>query len=128
MVKISNEAKGYWKAFGVKCLENFASAKVWFFMLPFLVSTVIMIFLINQHLEFLREALTAIVAVEHKDKLVQILQEMKTVTDMFIAWCTFTVSLAGTIVVVREVFKVKKLTALNDEDSDNSEKIEKMNT
>ena len=63
---------------------------------------------------------------EHQDKLVPILKEMKTVTDLVIAWCTFNVSLAGTIIVVRETFKVKKLTALNDEETDNTEVIKDM--
>ncbi len=122
----SKEAKQYWRAFGVKCLENLASVKVWFFVFPFIVSTIMVAVLIHFQLDFMREALNAIVAVEHKDKLVPILGEMKTVTNLVIAWCTFNVSLAGTIIVVRETFKVKKLTALNDEESDNSEHIKQM--
>lgn len=125
--KLSKEAKEYWCAFGVKILENLASVKVWFFIFPFVVSTVILSVLVGWHIEFMQSSLKAIVAVENKDMLVPILQEMKSVMDMFIAWCTFNVSLAGTIIVVRETFKVKKLTALNDEESDNSEHIKKMN-
>jgi hypothetical protein len=51
---------------------------------------------------------------------------MQMAMDMFIAWCTFNVSLAGTIIVIRETFKVRKLIALNDEDRDNSEIIDDM--
>jgi hypothetical protein len=51
---------------------------------------------------------------------------MKNIGEIFIAWCTFNVSLAGTVIVVRETFKVKKLTALNDEKRDNSEVIERI--
>ena len=75
----------------------------------------------------MQSSLTAIVAAENKDLLVPLLKEMGSVMNMFIAWCTFNVSLAGTIIVVRETFKVRKLTALNDEESDNSENIKKMN-
>lgn len=126
LFKLSDEAKKYWKAFGVKCLENLASVKVWFFVLPFIVSTVVLAVLVGWHIEFIKASLEAIVASEHRDKLVPILLQMKVVSDMFIAWCTFTVSLAGTIIVVRETFKVKKLTALNDEESDNTEHIKDM--
>jgi len=124
--KLSKEAKEYWCAFGVKCLENLASVKVWFFILPFIVSTIVLAVLVGWHLEFIKDSLEAIVASEHRDKLVPILLQMKIVSDMFIAWCTFTVSLAGTIIVVRETFKVKKLTALNEEEKNNTEIIEKM--
>ena len=127
LFKLSREAKDYWCRFGVKVLENLASVKVWFFIFPFIVSTVILSVLVGWHIEFIQGSLKAIVAAEHKDMLVPILQEMRSVMNMFIAWCTFNVSLAGTIIVVRETFKVKKLTALNDEEKDNSEVIEKMN-
>lgn len=122
--KLSDKAKEYWCAFGVKILENLASVKVWFFILPFVVSTVIMSIIVGWHIDFIRESLKVIVA--DKALLVPILDQMKTISDMFIAWCTFTVSLAGTIIVVRETFKVKKLIALNEEDKDNSEVIEKI--
>ncbi len=124
-MKLSDEGKQYWRAFGVKCLENLASVKVWFFILPFVISTIVLAVLVGNHLVFINVALKVIVT--DPDKLVPIIKEMKTITDMFIAWCTFTVSLAGTIIVVRETFKVKKLIALNEEEKDNSEVIEKMN-
>ena len=124
--KLSKEAKEYWCSFGVKCLENLASVKVWFFVGPFIISTIMVAVLIGFHLDFMKGALKAIVAAEHQDKLVPVLGEMKTITDLVIAWCTFNVSLAGTIIVVRETFKVKKLTALNDEEADNSEHIKSM--
>ncbi len=126
-MKLSDEAKRYWCAFGVKILENLASVKVWFFILPFIASTAVLSVLVGAHVEFIKESLEAIVALENHDKLVPVLQQMQIVMDMFIAWCTFNVSLAGTVIVVREVFKVKKLIALNEEKKDNSEGIEKMN-
>jgi len=125
---MSKEAKQYWRDFGVKCLENLVSVKVWFFMFPFIASVVLLSVLIGWHLDFIQVSLEAIVKAEHQDKLVPILQEMNTITNMFIAWCTFTVSLGGTIIVIRETFKVRKLTSLNDEKRDNSEAIERIKT
>ena len=124
--KLTKEEKENWCSFWVKCLENLASVKVWFFVFPFILSTIMVGILIYFQLNFMIDALKVIVAAEHQDKLVPILKEMKTVTDLVIAWCTFNVSLAGTIIVVRETFKVKKLTALNDEETDNTEVIKDM--
>jgi len=124
---LSPEAKAYWCSFGVKVLENLASVKVWFFIFPFIASTVILSVIVGWHIDFIKLSLSVLTGPEHQDKLVPILGEMRSIMDMFIAWCTFNVSLAGTIIVVRETFKVKKLTALNDEAKDNSEVIGKMN-
>ena len=124
MFKLSPEAKQYWAEFGRKCLDNLASVKVWFFMAPFIVSTVVMAVLIGWHIEFIKEALRAIIT--NQNLLVPVIKQMEIITNMFIAWCTFNVSLAGTVIVVRETFKVKKMTALNDEKRDNSEVIERI--
>ena len=113
-MKLSEGAKKYWGEFGQKCLDNLASVKVWFFMFPFIVSTVVMAVLIGWHIEFIKSAMIAIVS--DTTKLV----------PMFIAWCTFNVSLAGTVIVTRETFKCRKLTALNDEKKDNSHVIERI--
>ena len=122
--KLSKEAKEYWCAFWVKILENLASVKVWFFIFPFIVSTVVMAILVGWHIHFMKDALATITA--EPKLLAEILGQMKTITDMFIGWCTFNVSLAGVIIVARETFKVNKLKALNEEDKDNSEIIEKI--
>jgi hypothetical protein len=122
--KLSKEAKEYWCAFWVKCLENLASVKVWFFVFPFVVSTIVMGVLVGYHLDFMKTSLKAVTT--DPKLLADILKQMKTITDMFIGWCTFNVSLAGVIIVVRETFKVNKLKALNEEDKDNSEVIKKM--
>lgn len=124
MFKLSPEAKKYWAEFRIKCLDNLASVKVWFFMLPFIVSTIVMAVLIGWHIEFIKEAMKAIVS--NQTLLVPVIKQMEIITNMFIAWCTFNVSLAGTVIVVRETFKVKKLTALNDEKKDNSDVIERI--
>jgi hypothetical protein len=121
---LSKEAKEYWCAFGVKILENLASVKVWIFMLPFVVSTIVLWFIVGYHIHFMKDALLLIT--NDHDKLVPVLEQMKTISDMFIAWCTFTVSLGGMVIVVRETFKVSKLKALNKEKKDNSEEINKI--
>ena len=124
MKKISPEAKNYWKEFGQKCLDNLASVKVWFFMLPFIVSTIVMSILIGWHLAFIKEAME--VMVSDSSRLVAIIKQMEIITNMFIAWCTFNVSLAGTVIVTRETFKIRKMTSLNYERTDNSEVIERI--
>lgn len=122
MFKLSPEAKKYWADFRIKCLENLASVKVWFFMFPFIVSTIVMAVLIGWHIEFIKGQLE----ISDPTLAVAFIKQMEIITNMFIAWCTFNVSLAGTVIVVRETFKVKKLTALNDEKRDNSEVIERI--
>ena len=122
-MKLHNETNKYWKAFGVKVLENLASVKVWFFILPFIASTMILSWLVGSHVSFIKLTLLQ----TDEAIMVSVIQQMKMAMDMFIAWCTFNVSLAGTIIVIRETFKVKKLVALNDEDKDNSDVIENMN-
>jgi hypothetical protein len=123
-MKLSKEAKQYWCDFGVKCLDNLASVKVWFFMAPFIVSTVVLAYLTIGFVGVIKDSLQQIVS--NPNHLVGVLKQMEIITNMFIAWCTFNVSLAGTVIVVRETFKVKKMTALNDEKRDNSEVIERI--
>ena len=120
--------KEYLNSFVVKVLENLSSVKVWFFIFPFIVSTAVLGYLVYEHVQVVKTALEALVENDKHDSLTGVLNEMNTVMNMFIAWCTFNVSLAGTIIVIRETFKVKKLIALNDEDKDNSNIIEGMNT
>jgi hypothetical protein len=48
--------------------------------------------------------------------MMSIVSQMGLVGDVFIAWCTFNVSLASVIIAVREIFKVKKLQALEVDD------------
>ena len=74
--KLSKEAKEYWCSFWVKCLENLASVKVWFFVFPFILSTIMVGILIYFQLNFMIDALKVIVAAEHQDKLVPILKEI----------------------------------------------------
>jgi hypothetical protein len=121
------ELKEYFRGFLVKILENLSSVKVWFFILPFIVSTCVLGYLAYEHVQIVKMALADLIKEGKQDIFVDLIKQMEIVMTMFIAWCTFNVSLAGTIVVVRETFKVKKLIALNDEAKDNSEQIKKMN-
>ena len=56
------ELKDYIKGFFVKVLENLSSVKVWFFILPFIVSTAILSVLVGAHIGLVKTSLTAIVA------------------------------------------------------------------
>lgn len=101
--------KEYFRGYIVKMLENFSSAKVLMFMLPFLVSTGLMIYFMYNTIDIIKSTLSI---EQHKI----IVEYLRICGDVFIAWCTFNVSLAGTIVVVREIFKVKKLQKIEDID------------
>ena len=57
-----------------------------------------------------------------------ILGQIKIITDTFIAWCTFNITLTGSIMAVREVYKVRKLKEINKADNKEiAEKIENVN-
>lgn len=100
----------YFKGFVVKCLENLASAKMWMFVLPFVVSTAFMGVYLWQAIDMIKSTLSA--AGMSPEDLNLVIGQMGMVGDVFIAWCTFNVSLASVIIAVREVFKVKKMQAL----------------
>jgi hypothetical protein len=100
----------YIKGFFVKCLENLSSAKMWMFILPFVVSTAFMGVFLAYSLHYIHLTLKA-AGISPEDMSV-IIGQLGVVGDVFIAWCTFNVSLASVIIAVREVFKVKKMQAL----------------
>lgn len=110
---MSDEWKEYWSLFFKKILENLASVKVWFFILPFIVSSLYLGWIIFSHLAFIKSTLL-LVAGENKELINPILSQVETITSVFTAWCTFNVTLIGTIIVVREIFKVSKLKAVNE--------------
>ena len=116
------EKVSIWSLFVEKVLENLASVKVWFFVLPFIASTGIFAYICFTQFGFIETALAAIST--HPELIVSILGQMKLITDTFLAWCTFNISLIGSIIVVREVYKVKKLKSINDADS--AEKVDKI--
>ena len=75
-----------------RCVENMLSVKVWLFCIPLVISTFVLMHVIN------------IVQADGSPSA--------DVVSAFKGWLTFVVSLAGTIVVVREIFKVSKINAL----------------
>lgn len=106
--------KSYLKGFFVKCLENMASAKMWMFLLPFVVSSVFMGTFLGFSIEMVRGSLKS--AGITPAEMLPIIEQLKIAGDVFIAWCTFNVSLASVIIAVREIFKVKKLQALKTDE------------
>ena len=110
------------KLFIEKALENLVSVKVWFFIIPFIGSSAIFWYICSSQFEFITTAFTLIST--NPELIAGILGQIKIITDTFIAWCTFNATLIGSIIVVREVYKVRKLRSINEADSD--EKIEKM--
>ena len=110
----------YFKAFVKKMLENFSSAKMLIFFFPLLTSLFFLWKLFGMRDEFMRFVIT------HPDAASDLTSFFKVAMDGFIAWCTFTVSLGGTVIVVRETFKVSKLKALKDDTKDTTYQIENM--
>lgn len=100
----------YINGFFVKCLENLSSAKMWMFLLPFVVSTAFMGVFLYYSLFYVKLTLSALGITPAEMTLV--VGQLAVVGDVFIAWCTFNVSLASVIIAVREIFKVKKMQAL----------------
>jgi len=110
----------YFKAFIKKMLENFSSAKMLIFFFPLLTSLFFLWKLFGMRDEFME------FVVKHPDAAKDVTSFFKVAMDGFIAWCTFTVSLGGTVIVVRETFKVSKLKALKDDAKDTTDQIENM--
>jgi len=110
----------YWKAFIKKMLENFSSAKMLIFFFPLLTSLFFLWKLFGMRDEFLD------FVIKHPTAASDVTKFFKVAMDGFIAWCTFTVSLGGTVIVVRETFKVSKLKALKEDTKDTVAEIDNM--
>lgn len=111
---------GYYRAFVKKTLENFSSAKMLMFFFPLFASAFFLWKLFGMRDEFME------FAIKHPTAVGDLSVFFKIAMDGFIAWCTFTVSLGGTIIVVRETFKVSKLKALKEDVKDTTGQIENM--
>lgn len=107
----------YFRAFVKKMLENFCSAKMLIFFLPLWASIFFLWILFGMRDEYLTFASS------HPNAVNDINEFFRIAMNGFISWCTFTVSLGGTIIVVRETFKVQKLKALSEEDEDTVDEI-----
>lgn len=117
--------KEMFKAFFKKQLENLSSAKMLMFFLPFIVTSVFMYIIIGKC--FVIGTGLISLAGSNAELLAIAVEVIKLAATTFTAFCTFTVSLGGTIIVCREVFKVQKLTALSvtkEEETEKKRKIE----
>lgn len=98
--------RDYFIAIRDKLTSNLLSVKVWFFLFPFIISTIYLSLNLNLHFDIIIKILKMSLENQEYTTIVELFKNAK---DLFIAWCTFTVSLGGTIVVVREKFKIDKL-------------------
>lgn len=109
--------KEYSKLFLFKCLDNLASVKVWMFLLPFVISSLLMAWIISSNVDFIK--LTMIVlGKDHPSEYKAIIDSFAICVNAFTAYCTFNVALITPIIAVREIFKVKKLDALANGSTD----------
>jgi hypothetical protein len=86
--------KDFWYSVLEKILESVTSVKVWMWAWPFAIST----------------ALAYLIIPSCKDSAELI--------NLFNAWCTFNLGLTGTVVVVREVFKVEQIKRIDMAEDD----------
>lgn len=107
--KMEDGTKGYFKAVGLKLTENFLSVKVWFFLLPFIVSTCYLGYMLYDAITISHTVLSNSL---NPDEMNFVVSMWNIIKDTFIGWCTFNVSSAGTVIVVRETFKVSKINVL----------------
>jgi len=118
--------KETFRLFCKKVLENLASVKVWFFLLPFLASTGIFVYICSAQFGFMTTAIKIIAA--NPELTTAIMGQIKIITDTFLAWCTFNITLTGSIMAVREVYKVRKLKEINEaKDDEKTKSIENVN-
>jgi hypothetical protein len=103
--------KEYGKLFLFKCLDNLASVKVWFFILPFMVSSGLMAWIISNNVDFIKLTMQ-VLGKDHPGEYKAIIDSFAICVNAFTAWCTFNVALITPIIAMREIFKVKKLDAL----------------
>ena len=101
----------YWKLFLFKCLDNLASVKVWMFLMPFMVSSALMAWIISSNIDFINLSMQ-LVKESHPMEAKNIMDSFGICVTAFTAYCTFNVALITPILAIREIYKVKKLNAL----------------
>ncbi len=92
--------------------ENFLSVKVWLFLIPFILSTTILCWFAKTNIDLVYALLKA--QGTEPEVVSNLVSLMNQPYEAFKHWLTFLVSLAGSIIVAREIFKVKKLSALSN--------------
>jgi hypothetical protein len=98
--------------------DNLLSVKVWMILWPFFVST----WLLKDIYETQFKIMQSLIPLLKSDpKLICELVEksFELISNTFTGWLTFNVSLVGTIVVVREIFKVPRVTDDSNEENGN---------
>ena len=98
------------KAAFKKVLENLTSAKMAMFFIPMFSSLFFLKMLFDYYVKMIELVADKPELAEELGPLYEIL------TSTFGTWCTFTVALVGTVVVVREVFKVEKIKRMKETD------------
>lgn len=99
-----------------RIIENLSSFKTWMFLLPFTISTIVLYWLVYKNIIMCNSILSNQL-LEYQYLFIH--KIIASTEDMFIAWCTFNVSLATVIVSAREMFKASKVKALaKDGDAD----------
>lgn len=105
------ETKNYLKAILYKLSENFLSVKVWFFLLPFIISCGYTYILIKFQFDYILEYSKKII--EDPTKYEFIIAIFTNLKEIFTSWLTFNVTLVGTVIVVKELFEIPKLKVYN---------------
>jgi len=101
------ETKNYLKAVLYKLSENFLSVKVWFFLLPFIISCGYTYILIKFQFEYILEYSKKVI--DDPTKYEFIIAIFTNLKEIFTAWLTFNVTLVGTVIIVKELFEIPKL-------------------
>ena len=105
------ETKNYFKAVLYKLSENLLSVKVWFFLLPFIISCGYTYILIKFQFDYILEYSKKII--EDPTKYEFVVALFTNLKEVFTSWLTFNVTLVGTVIVVKEVFEIPKLKLYN---------------
>ena len=88
------KVRDYIKPFFIKQLENFASAKMLMFFLPFFFSTGFFIWITKKCFIII---LAAVKSTGDANAVKIVSDTLKLIWDSFRSWCTFTVALGGPI-------------------------------
>ena len=105
------ETKNYLKAVLYKLSENFLSVKVWFFLLPFIISCGYTYILIKFQFDYILEYSKKII--EDPTKYEFIIAIFTNLKEIFTSWLTFNVTLVGTVIVVKALLEIPKLKVYN---------------
>jgi len=94
-------------------LENFLSVKVWVIIWPFIISTILLKDIYETQFRMLQSSIHFIKA---DPKLIcdMLTSSFTLISETFKSWLTFNLTLVGSIVVVREIFKVPRINGKSE--------------